>query len=221
VFIGHFAVGCAAKHFAPKASLGPLLAAPLLADLLWPVFLLLGIEQVQINVPGANPFLTLTFVSYPWSHSLLMGIVWATLFGGAYHLMTGYGRGAVVIALAVVSHWVLDFVTHFSDLPLWPGHSPLVGLGLWTSVPGTTIVESLMFAAGVWIYTSETTARDRIGRFAWWGFVLFLIVGYVMNLRGVPPPTVTALAWTAGIAGVLTILWGWWADRHRAVAGGG
>ena len=56
MFIGHFAVGCAAKRFAPKTSLGPLLVAPLLADLLWPVFLLLGIEQVQINVPGANPF---------------------------------------------------------------------------------------------------------------------------------------------------------------------
>jgi hypothetical protein len=221
VFIGHFAVGFAAKRLAPKASLGPLLAAPLLADLLWPVFLLLGIEQVQINAPGANPFMTLTFVSYPWSHSLLMGVVWATLFGGAYHLLTRYGRGALVIALAVVSHWVLDVVTHVPDLPLWPWSSPLVGLGLWNSVPGTAIVESLMFAAGVWVYSSGTTGRDRIGRLTWWGLVLFLIIGYVMNLRGVPPPTVTALAWTALVAGVVITLWAWWADRHRAPTAGG
>ena len=221
MFIGHFAVGFAAKRLAPQASLGPLLAAPLFADLVWPVFLLLGIEQVQINVPGANPFRTLTFVSYQWSHSLLMDIVWAILLGGAYHLMTGYGRGALVIALGVVSHWVLDFVSHFPDMPLWPGSSPLVGLGLWNSVPGTAIVEALMFAAGVWVYSSGTTGRDRIGRFAWWGFVLFLIVAYAMNLRGVPPPTVTALAWSAGVAGVVTILWAWWADRHRAATGGG
>lgn len=219
MFIGHFAVGLAAKRLAPQASLGPLLAAPLLADLLWPVFLSMGIEQVQINVPGANPFFTLTFVSYPWSHSLLMDLVWATLLGGGYHLMTGYRRGAVVIGLAVVSHWVLDAVTHVPDLPLWPWASPLVGFGLWNSVPATAIVESLMLAAGVWLYTSGTTARDRIGRYAWWGFVLFLIVGYGMNLRGVAPPNVTALAWTAGIAGALTILWGWWADRHRTTAG--
>ena len=185
------------------------------------MFLLLGIEQVQINVPGANPFLTLTFLSYPWSHSLLMGLVWATLFGGAYHLMTGYRRGAVVIGLAVVSHWVLDAVTHVPDLPLWPWSSPLVGLGLWNSVPGTAIVESLMLAAGVWVYTSGTTARDRIGRHGWWGFVLFLIAGYGMNLRGVAPPSVTTLAWTAGIAGGLTILWGWWVDRHRTTPSGG
>jgi hypothetical protein len=42
-----------------------------------------------------------------------------------------------------------------------------------------------------------------------------------MNLRGVPPPTVTALAWTAVVAGVVTTLWAWWADRHRAATGGG
>jgi hypothetical protein len=120
-----------------------------------------------------------------------------------------------------VSHWVLDVVAHVPDLPLWPWSSPLVGLGLWNSVPGTAIVESLMFAAGVWVYSSGTTGRDRIGRFTWWGLVLFLIIGYVMNLRGVPPPTVTALAWTALVAGVVITLWAWWADRHRAPTAGG
>ena len=80
MFIGHFAVGLASKRFAPKASLAPLLAAPLLADLLWPIFLLLGWERVQINPRGPNPFFTLTFISYPWSHSLLMGVTWGSLF---------------------------------------------------------------------------------------------------------------------------------------------
>ena len=102
MFIGHFAVGLASTRIAPRASLAPLLAAPLLADLLWPMFLVLGVEQVSVNPPEGNPFLALSFTSYPWSHSLLMSVVWGVLFGGAYYAVTRYGRGAWVVALAVV-----------------------------------------------------------------------------------------------------------------------
>jgi len=42
MFIGHYALGLAAKRLAPRTSLGTLFVAPTLADLLWPVFLLLG-----------------------------------------------------------------------------------------------------------------------------------------------------------------------------------
>ena len=221
MFIGHFAVGFASKRLAPRASLAPLLAAPLLADLLWPIFLLLGVEQVRINAPGGNPFLTLTFTSYPWSHSLAMSVVWAGLFGGGYYALTRYGRGAWVMALAALSHWVLDYVTHVPDLPLAPGGGPLVGLGLWRSVATTVTVESLMLLVGVWLYTRATSARDRIGRYGWWGLVAFTAAGYVANLRGVPPPTVTALAWTAVVASAVVVVWAWWVDRHRAVSAGG
>ena len=216
MFIGHFAVGFASKRVAPRASLAPLLAAPLLADLLWPVCLLLGVEQVQIRAPGGNPFLTLTFTAYPWSHSLVMNVVWAGLLGGVYYAITKYGRGALVIALAVVSHWALDVVTHVPDMPISPWSPRLIGLGLWNSVPATVVVESLMLIAGVWLYSTGTAARDRIGRYGWWGLVLFVVVGYVMNLRGAPPPSVMALAWTGVVAGALTTLWAWWVDRHRA-----
>jgi len=49
MFIGHFAVGLASNCLAPRASLGVLMAAPNLLDLLWPIFLLLGWEQVRID----------------------------------------------------------------------------------------------------------------------------------------------------------------------------
>jgi hypothetical protein len=146
MFIGHWAVGLASKRVAPRASLGVLMAAPNLLDLLWPIFLLLGSEQVRID-PGNTPFTPLDFVSYPISHSLLTACGWGALFGLVYWAVTRSDRGAVVIGLSVVSHWVLDYVTHRPDLPLWPG-GPRVGLGLWNSVPATVAVEVAMYAGG-------------------------------------------------------------------------
>lgn len=221
MFIGHFAVGFAAKRIAPKSSLVPLLAAPLLADLLWPVLLLLGVEQVQINPPGPNPFFRLTFLSYPWSHSLLMGVVWGGLFGAAYYLVTRYRTGAWVIALGVVSHWVLDVATHVPDMPLSPGSSAHLGFGLWRSVPATVAVEVVMFVVGIWLYTTATKPRDAIGRYAWWALVLLTAVAYLGNLQGSAPPTVTALAWVAIIGSAVTMALAWWADRHRIAASRG
>src|SRR5207302_11461291 len=83
MFIGHYALGFAAKRVAPRTSLGTLFAAPTLADLLWPVFLLLGLEHAHV-VPGPNPFLTLWLDDYPYSHSLFALIVWGALFGYLY-----------------------------------------------------------------------------------------------------------------------------------------
>jgi membrane-bound metal-dependent hydrolase YbcI (DUF457 family) len=143
MFIGHFAVGFAAKRFAPRSSEAVLLAAPLLADILWPVFLLLGWEQVRID-PGNTRYTPLDFVSYPWSHSLLMLCVWASVFSGIYYEITRYRAGAIAIWIGVVSHWVLDWVTHRPDMPLYPGGARY-GLGLWNSIAGTMLVEFLMF----------------------------------------------------------------------------
>src|SRR5437867_11080197 len=111
MFIGHNAVAFAAKRVAPKTSLGTLMAAAMLLDLLWPIFLLLGIEHVRI-APGATRFTPLDFYDYPWSHSLLMSIVWGAAAAIIYFAVTRYGRGALIIFIGVVSHWVFDFFTH-------------------------------------------------------------------------------------------------------------
>src|SRR5438046_1917745 len=146
MFIGHYAVALAAKRVALRTSLGTLFAATSLADLLWPVFLLFGWEQAHV-VPGPNPFLTLWLDSIPISHSLITLIGWGALFAYLYRVRTSDGRAALVVALLVVSHWVLDYVTHRPDMPLYPGGTPL-GLGLWNSVTGTVAVEGVMFVAG-------------------------------------------------------------------------
>jgi len=213
MFIGHYAVALAAKRAAPRTSLGTLFAAASLADLLWPVFVLAGWEQVRIT-GGANPLLALTFDAYPISHSLLTLIAWGVLFALLYRARTGYARGAIIVALLVVSHWVLDVATHRPDMPLYPG-GPRVGLGLWNSVPGTVLVEALMYGAGLWVYLVSTRARDRVGRYGVWALVAVITLSYVASLFSPPPPTVTGLGIGGIVFGWLFVGWAAWADRHR------
>jgi hypothetical protein len=215
MFIGHYALGLAAKRIAPRTSLGTLIAAPTLADLIWPVFLLLGWERVTV-VPGPNPLLLFRFDSYPISHSLLTLCGWGLLFGMLYRMRTGYMRGAVVVALLVVSHWVLDFVTHRPDLPLYPG-GPRVGLGLWNWIAGALFVEAVMFVAGLAIYLTTTRARDRIGRYGLAGFVLVLLLSYVASLLSPPPTNMGALAVGGIVFGWLFVWVAAWVDGHRTL----
>jgi hypothetical protein len=55
VFVGHTAVALAAKKAAPEVSLGLLLGAAVWLDLVWPIFLLTGLEDVRID-PGITAF---------------------------------------------------------------------------------------------------------------------------------------------------------------------
>jgi len=212
MFIGHFALGFAAKRAAPRLSLAALFAAAQLADLIWPFLLAAGVEQVRIQ-PGITAFTPLDFISYPYSHSLLALVLWGLLFGGACAVVVRDRRVMLVVAALVVSHWVLDWITHRPDMPLYPG-GPKAGLGLWNSIPGTIAVEVAMFAVGVWMYAQATRPRDAIGRRAFAAFVGFLLAAYFGSM-GPPPPGIAAIV-VAAIAGAAVILvWAWWFDRHR------
>jgi membrane-bound metal-dependent hydrolase YbcI (DUF457 family) len=218
MFLGHFAVGFAAKRASPRTSLGTLFLAAQLLDLLWPALILLGLEEVRIE-PGNTAFTPLDFVSYPWTHSLLMVLLWGAGLGLAYRARTGSARGAWVVGALVLSHWVLDLVTHRPDLPLAPG-AVKVGLGLWNSVPGTIAVEGALFAAGVYLYATATRPRNRTGTVALWLLVAVLAGIYVANLGG-PPPSARAIG-AAGLLGWLFLPWAVWIDRNRhAVTGRG
>jgi hypothetical protein len=216
VFIGHFAVAFAAKPVAPTVSLGTLFVACELVDLLWPVFLLIGLERVEIR-PGVTAFMPLDFVYYPWTHSLLMGAVWAAALGLLYLVLRGNRRAALVVGAVVLSHWFLDLVVHRPDLPLAPGAEQRFGLGLWNFVPGTLAVEGALFAAALVYYVRRTRPIDRIGSAGLWGLVAFLLIAYVGAAFGPPPPSVEAIA-SAGLSGgIVTALLGYWVDRHRAI----
>lgn len=216
MFIGHLALGFAAKRAAPRVSLAVLFTAAQLADILWPVFVAFGIEQVRI-APGVTAFTPLDFVSYPYSHSLVFLLAWGLVLGIIYRSITGNGRAVVVLAGLVVSHWVLDFLTHRPDMPIYPGGSKF-GLGLWNSIPGTLIVEAAMYGVGLWVYVGATEARDRIGRWGFIGLAAFLVVVYLANI-GNAPPSVPGIYIPALIGIVLLTVWSWWADRHRTARG--
>jgi len=217
VFIGHFAVGFGAKKFAPRTSFALLLAAPLLSDIFWPIFLLLGWEHARI-VPGITKYSPLDLYDFPWSHSLLLCCVWATLFAGVYYAIARYRAGAVAIWIGVVSHWVLDWISHGPDMPLYPG-SAKYGLGLWNSIWGTMTVEIAMYALGVGLYVSATRARDRIGTYAFWAFVLLNFGFYIADRFGPLPANMSEVAWPGVVASAVLLPWAWWFDRYRALRG--
>jgi membrane-bound metal-dependent hydrolase YbcI (DUF457 family) len=213
MFIGHFAVAYAGKRVAPRTNLAWLFVAAQLADLIWPILLLQGVETVRI-APSRNPFLSLDFTSYPWSHSLLMDVLWGVVLASVYYTWRRDRNGAGVTFTLVVSHWVLDWVTHVPDMPLYPGGAWRLGLGLWNSPAATIAVELVMYAAGVWVYMHTTQAKDRFGKIGGWALVVFLLLLYAASIYSPPPPSVTALAIGALIGWPLAFA-PWWTDRHR------
>ncbi|HET9985747.1 MAG TPA: metal-dependent hydrolase [Longimicrobiales bacterium] len=222
MFLGHYGIAFGAKRAAPRASLGVLAFAAQFLDELWPILLLLGVEQVRI-VPGLMAASPLDLAHYPFSHSLATAAVWGLLIGLAYLAVRRYGRGGWVVGAAVLSHWFLDLPMHRPDLPLWPGSATRVGLGVWNSVPATIVVEGLVFGIGLALYVRATRAADRIGRWGLWSMVALLLFFFVSSFAG-SPPNEHVLAWTA-LGLWLFVPWSWWVDRHRvarvAVAGAG
>jgi hypothetical protein len=217
MFIGHFALGFAAKSAAPQVSLGTLFLAAQFIDLLWPTFLSMGLERVRIE-PGATAVVPLVFEHYPYTHSLLAVLGWAVLIGGLHFLLMRDRRSAGVLGLLVLSHWVLDLLVHKPDLQILPWSDTVVGLRLWTSLTLTLALEVPLFMLGVWLYARSTRAGDAAGRWGLVGLVLFLFVVYAGNVLGSPPPSVEAIAWVGQLQWLLVLL-GYWVDRHRRVRG--
>lgn len=216
MFIGHYAVGLAAKRFAPRASLAALIAGPTFLDLIWPIFVLAGLEEVRIE-PGNTRFTPLNFISYPITHSLVAAVAWATLFAVFYQIVARYKKGMVAVWLLVLSHWFLDVLVHRPDLPLYAG-GPKYGLGLWNRPRVTIAIEVLMYGFAVWLYWKRTKAKDGIGRWGFWLFVLTLMGFYFWNIFSPPPPSVKVMAIAGLVFGWLLVVWAWWFDAHRELS---
>jgi len=213
MYIGHFAVGLAAKKAVPRVSLGTLFLSVQLLDLMWPVFLLLGWEHVRIKV-GDTAFTPLDFYDYPISHSLVTVLAWSVLFLLVFLMLRKYSRGAWILGAGVVSHWILDFITHRPDMPIAPGLATFVGLGLWNSFWGTVLVEGALFAVGVAVYVRSTVAVDKTGVYAFWSLIGFFLLTWLGNMVGPPPSDSQSLAYFALLLW-LFVPWGYWVDRHR------
>lgn len=214
MFIGHFALGMIGKKYLPKVSLGTLFLSVQLVDLIWPFLLLIGLEQVRIE-PGATKITPLNFINYPITHSLVGGLLWAIGFALIYLIVKKSLRTGVILGIGVLSHWILDFIVHKPDLPIYPGGEKY-GLGLWNSIPGTLIVEFVLFGLGIYFYTKTTKSVDKTGTWSFRALSLFLLIGWLSSVFGPPPPSVNVLALSALLIWLL-IPWGYWIDRHRTL----
>jgi len=213
MFIGHVGAAFAAKRFAPRTSLGTLVFATGFLDLIWPIFLIFGVEHVRI-APGITRVTPFDFYDYPISHSLLAVVGWSLVVGLGYFAVRRYRRDAWIVGLGVLSHWFLDWVVHRPDLTLWPGAKARYGLGLWNSLSATLAVEGAVFAIGLWLYRRETRPTNRVGTWALLSFVAFLVFAWMGAMFGGPPPGEKSMAW-GGLSLWLIPVWAAWADRHR------
>lgn len=213
MFVGHLALGLAAKKQAPAVNLGWFIAGVCALDLVWPVFVIAGIEHVHADA-AATAFTPLVFDSYPWSHSLLMACAWGVVLAAVARRRTAVPVGLLLFVL-VVSHWVLDVASHAPDMPLWPGPSPRLGLGLWYSIPATLIVEGTLWIVGIWLFL-RTRGRWTTGAKIWfWSLVIVSTAMWASGPWGPLPPSEKALG-VFSLIGWLLVPWAAMADRQGA-----
>ena len=215
MFIGHFGVALAAKKVAPRPSLGTLTFAALLVDGVWPVFLLLGWEKVEIK-PGITAVSPLDFVSYPYTHSLVAGVFW----GCAHSPARTISRAAIAAARCGSRRSCSRIGCSISSRTARTCRSDCMDRR-WGSVCGTryprrSSSSSDFSRLGAWAYASVTRPRDRTGCWALWIYVATLGAIYAASVAGPPPPSVGAIE-ISGFLGWLFVGWAYWIDRHRAI----
>ncbi len=217
MFIGHYAAGLALKSVEKKASLGMLFIAVQFVDYLFFAFAPFGIEKFRLveNYTAINHF---ELYFYPYTHGLLASFLWAALIYVLWLKGKGNRRMAVVMALAVLSHWFIDLVVHTPDLPLLGDNSPKVGFGLWNNYLATIVIEVSLIIGALILYLRSTTASGSMGKYAMIIFVGFMVSFYIMavNMPFDPNLTVmTASVTSIGVFIVFTAL-AFWLDRYRS-----
>jgi hypothetical protein len=168
-------------------------------------------------VPGITAWCPFDFIYYPWSHSLLMAVVWSVVFAAGHFLLRRDKATAKMLGAVVFSHWILDWVTHRPDLPVAPGLTFRTGLGLWNSIPATVAVEVSLFLAAAWWYGRSNEPLDAVGRWAWYALIVVLLLCYGASLGPPPEAGQEKLVAAGTIAAWLFVPWAAWVDRHRVV----
>lgn len=172
MYAGHFAAGFAIKAQQPRAPTWALLLGVGILDVLFGVFVPLGVERVTLT-PGISPGFQLDYID--WSHSLAMSLVWAMLFA-LFFLRRGRAV-ATTVAFAVFSHFLLDLPMHPADLALWPGSGIHIGFGLWRVLPtGWWWVELGFIAVACSYYVVRARRLGSFGGRAIWASVLVLLL---------------------------------------------
>ena len=222
MFTGHFAIAFIGKRVERKLSLGMLVFACLLSDFLWCVFMIAGIEHVRIKpgitiMPGMRAIDVLEASEISYSHSLLMTGIWGSLVALLYFSRRRNSRAALMLFGVVVSHWILDFISHPPDMQLIPGEGKQhFGLGLWNSIPATLFIEGAFWVAAILLYIrGARSPRSRIGSFAFWIGCVIVTAAWIGNIAGPPPADLSTIGFTSLSFFSLTVGWAFWMNRIR------
>ena len=217
MFVGHYAAALALKKFEKRASLGVLFLSVQLADIVFFPLVLLGIERINIieNFTQSTHF-ELEYM--PYSHSLVGSVLLALAAYALFRwVIVKEHPVALVVALAVFSHWVLDLVVHTPDLPLWNDASLKLGFGLWNNAIAVYVLEAALLLGALWIYLRSTSASTATGKYGMAVFVVFLLLVNILNIFGpLQDDSKVALAVSALAAYFLFAAVAFWLDKKRS-----
>jgi hypothetical protein len=216
---GHYGVGFALKRFDRMLSLGILFLAVQFSDILWTIFVLLGVEKVQV-VSGITKANSLNFIYYPFSHSLVATLIWSALVFVLFTFLPPKYRGkkligGIVAGLAVFSHFVLDLIVHIPDLPLAGNSSLKIGLGLWNIPWLSWIAEWIILFGGLLMYLRATKGRSFWGKYGPWVISIILAILQVVGSLNPPPSNPRIPALIGLIMYLLTAYAGFTIDKNR------
>lgn len=217
MFVGHYAASLALKSLERRVSLGVLFLAVQFVDILFFPFVLAGIERMNI-VEKFTQSTHFELEYMPFTHSLLASVLWAVAAYAVFRWVVVKKQSvAVVVALAVFSHWLLDLPVHTPDLPLWSDASPKLGFGLWNNAVATYLLEAGLLLLALWMYLRSTKATTTIGKYGMPVFIGFLLLVNVSNIFG--PLMVDSKAGLAVFALSSYFLFAavaFWLDRKRS-----
>jgi len=216
MFVGHYAASLALKSFEKRVSLGVLFLAVQFVDILFFPFVLVGIERMNIveNFTQSTHF-ELEYM--PFTHGLLASVLWAAAAYVVFRWVVVKKQSvALVVALAVFSHWLLDLPVHTPDLPLWSDSSPKLGFGLWNNAVVTYLFEAGLLLLTLWMYLRSTKATTVVGKYGMAVFIGILLVINVSNIFGDPMvQSKIGLAIFALSSYFLFAVVAFWLDRKR------
>ena len=219
MFVGHYSVSFALKKTDRNISLGMLFLAVQFVDILWAIFVLLGIEKVRIT-PGFTESNSLDLYYIPYTHSLPAAILWSLLLAGIFYFYHSANkesafRISAAMGLAVFSHFVIDLLVHKQDLPMI-GNSFKIGFGLWDYRWYAFITETGILFAGFWLYLQATTGTGFSGKYGMWIYIAFLQMVNIINFFFNPPPTNSNIAAISALASYFALAAiAFWLDKKR------
>jgi hypothetical protein len=214
MLLGHIAAGLGGKYFAPRASLGTLVLAGIFADIVWVVLSVAGIEHFRI-VRGYTAVSPYDMFDTPLSHGLFANLVLAIIFGGIYFLLKKDRRSSIVLSLVVLSHWVLDFISHRPDMVFIGNSWPRVGLGLWSSYWGTIAVEIGLFLIGLILYMRTTKTRRARAVLPFILFIIYSVFLFLGTLFATPSESIVAICFSSLTVLLILFILAYWTDKMR------